>query len=198
MAADQRTRDLFQLSEVVTRLDDVLVMGLVKFKSKLIHTNKGGYPIMPSPQTLQNNVRLSNPDFDFVNKVSRIPLMVSRLKELQNYDGWIGIDTETSGLDPHRERVELIQIASEDYCLIVDLNLFRESEGRMVSWGQDGAQQLKSLLESNKTKVLQNAQFDLNFLRAEGVMWRITLRHHAGGPGDQQRRGAQERSRHVG
>lgn len=96
--------------------------------------------------------------------------MVSRLKQLQEFDGWLGVDTETSGLDPHRERVELIQIATDDYCLIVDLNLFREGEGREVSWGQDGAEQLRSVLESSKTKVLQNAQFDLNFLLAEGVV----------------------------
>jgi len=170
VAADQRTRNLFQLSEVVARLNDVLLMGLVKLQRKLIHTNKGGYPIMPSTQTLQNKRDLSNPDFDFVYKESQLHLMVSRLKQLQEFDGWLGVDTETSGLDPHRDQVELIQIASDDYCLIVDLNLFREDEGREVSWGQDGALQLKSVLSSSKTKVLQNAQFDLNFLAAEGVV----------------------------
>ena len=132
---------------------------------------------MPSTQAIQNKKDLSNPDFDFVYKESQIPFMVSRLKELAQYEGWLGVDTETSGLDPHRDRVELIQIASEDYCLIVDLNLFRAEESgvtrvtpRAVSWEQDGAMQLKALLESSKTKVLQNAQFDLNFLAAEGVV----------------------------
>ena len=132
---------------------------------------------MPSAQTIQTKKDLSNPDFDFVYKESQIPFMVSRLKELAQYEGWLGVDTETSGLDPHQNRVELIQIASEDYCLIVDLNLFRAEESgvtrvtpRAVSWEQDGAKQLKALLESSKTKVLQNAQFDLNFLAAEGVV----------------------------
>ena len=132
---------------------------------------------MPSAQTIQTKKDLSNPDFDFVYKESQIPFMVSRLKELAQYEGWLGVDTETSGLDPHRDRVELIQIASDDYCLIVDLNLFREGEScvtrvtqRAVSWERDGAKHLKALLESSKTKVLQNAQFDLNFLAAEGVV----------------------------
>ena len=132
---------------------------------------------MPSSQTIQNKQVLSNPDFDFVYKESQIPFMISRLNELVDQGGWLGVDTETSGLDPHRDRVELIQIASEDYCLIVDLNLFRAEEStvtrvtlRAVSWERDGAKQLKALLESSKTKVLQNAQFDLNFLRAEGVV----------------------------
>ena len=97
--------------------------------------------------------------------------MVQRVRELEDYDGWIGVDTETSGLDPHRNQVELIQIASADYCLIVDLNLFRRVPGeRHVSWGKLGATQLERLLESRKTKVLQNAQFDLNFLLAEGIV----------------------------
>ena len=126
---------------------------------------------MPSSQTLQNNLHLSNPDFDFIYKESQIPFMVQRVRELEDYDGWIGVDTETSGLDPHRNQVELIQIASADYCLIVDLNLFRRVPGeRHVSWGKLGATQLERLLESRKTKVLQNAQFDLNFLLAEGIV----------------------------
>ena len=122
---------------------------------------------MPSSQTIQNKRDLSNPDYDFIYKESQLHFMVTRLKELQEFNGWLGVDTETSGLDPHRDRVELIQIASDDYCLIVDLNLFRKGEERQVNWDQ--AFRLKALLESGKTKVLQNAQFDLNFLRAEGV-----------------------------
>jgi len=42
VTADQRTGDLFQLSEVITRLDDVLLMGLMKFKSKLVHFKPSG------------------------------------------------------------------------------------------------------------------------------------------------------------
>ena len=124
---------------------------------------------MPRLQTLQNKRDLSNPDYDFIYKESQLHFMVTRLEELEKFDGWLGVDTETSGLDPHRDRVELIQIASDDYCLIVDLNLFRKGEERQVNWDQAQAFPLKALLESRKTKVLQNAQFDLNFLRAEGV-----------------------------
>ncbi|MDG2292570.1 MAG: hypothetical protein P8L37_07910, partial [Phycisphaerales bacterium] len=97
--------------------------------------------------------------------------MVTRIHELEDSEGWLGVDTETSGLDPHRNQVELIQIASVNYCLIVDLNLFRRvPTERKVSWGKTGALQLRRLLESRKTKVLQNAQFDLNFCAAEGVI----------------------------
>lgn len=125
---------------------------------------------MPSSQTLQNKLHLSNPDFDFVYKESQMHILSRKCLELQLHDGWLGVDTETSGLDPHRDRVELIQIATEDYCLIVDLNLFRFSDSREVNWEYRAAQGLKDILECAKTKVLQNAQFDLNFLRAEGVV----------------------------
>ena len=87
---------------------------------------------MPSTQTIQTKKDLSNPDFDFVYKESQMDFLMKRCMELQLHDGWLGIDTETSGLDPHRDRVELIQIASDDYCLIVDLNLFRFSDSRKV------------------------------------------------------------------
>lgn len=125
---------------------------------------------MPSTQTLQNKLHLSNPDFDFIYKESQMHLLIKRCMELQLHDGWIGVDTETSGLDPHRDRVELIQIATDDYCLIVDLNLFRFSDSREVNWEYRAASCLKGTLECSKTKVLQNAQFDINFLAAEGVV----------------------------
>ena len=125
---------------------------------------------MPSAQTIQTKKDLSNPDFDFVYKESQMDFLMKRCMELQLHDGWLGIDTETSGLDPHRDRVELIQIASDDYCLIVDLNLFRFSDSRKVDWEYRAASCLKGTLECSKTKVLQNAQFDLNFLAAEGVV----------------------------
>ena len=44
VAARQRTRNLFQLPEVVARLDDVLLMGLVELQRKLIHTNQKRLP----------------------------------------------------------------------------------------------------------------------------------------------------------
>ena len=170
MAADQRARDLFQLPEVVALLNDVLLMDLVELERKLIHSNQSGYPIMPSAQTLQTKFDLSNPDFDFVYKESQMDIIIRRCMELQLHDGWLGVDTETSGLDPHRDRVELIQIATADFCLIVDLNLFRFSDSREVDWEYRAANCLKGTLECSKTKVLQNAQFDLNFLLAEGVV----------------------------
>lgn len=82
----------------------------------------------------------------------------------------IGVDTETTGLDPLENRVRLISVGAGELALVVDLNAFREGDRRQVDWGQDGLRELKALLEGCCPKVLQNAAFDLNFLRGEGVV----------------------------
>ena len=82
----------------------------------------------------------------------------------------IGVDTETTGLDPHENQVRLVQIASRDRALLVDLDGWRTSGQRQVDWEQPGLHELGALLRSAKPKVLQNASFDLNFLRGEGVV----------------------------
>ena len=124
---------------------------------------------MPSSKTLQLVKDLQNPDFDYIHKVSQLKFMETRLEELTAHEGPLGVDTETTGLHPHRDRVELIQIATSDYCLIIDLNLFREEGLRAIDWDVPKAALIKALLESRKGKIFQNAQFDLNFLRAEGI-----------------------------
>ena len=123
---------------------------------------------MPSLETLDHIKALQNVDFDFVRRGSAA-LLRQRITELVESDGPLGIDTETTGLDPLVNQVRLVQVASKDYVLIVDLDGWREEGKRDVSWDSPGLAELKALLESSKPKVLQNAAFDLNFLAAEGV-----------------------------
>jgi len=82
----------------------------------------------------------------------------------------IGVDTETTGLDPHENQVRLVQIASRDRALLVDLGGWRTEVQRQVDWSQPGLYELGVLLRGAKPKVLQNAPFDLNFLRGEGIV----------------------------
>ena len=82
----------------------------------------------------------------------------------------LGVDTETTGLDPHANRVRLIQVASKESVLIVDLDGFRRGESRYVDWYAPGLRELAELLEGPKLKVLQNAAFDLNFLMGEDIV----------------------------
>lgn len=87
----------------------------------------------------------------------------------------IGVDTETLGLDPFKDRVRLVQLATSDYCIIVDLDGWRSKDDngsvvREVPWGKPGLEELKYILEGNRPKVLQNAAFDLVMLRVEGLL----------------------------
>ena len=138
---------------------------------------------MPSAKSIKNQKDLLNADFDYFYKPSQIGMLKTRIKQLE-LAPFLAIDCETmstdyknrksDALDPHRGRVRLVQIGIEDYALLVDLNLFRPTEERGVNWDQDGAMQLKRLLEGDQMKSGQSFQFDINFLRGEGV--------HLGGP----------------
>jgi DNA polymerase I-like protein with 3'-5' exonuclease and polymerase domains len=92
------------------------------------------------------------------------------LKRMVSTNKCLGVDTETTGLDPLVNQVRLIQIGSADFALIVDLDGWRRPGERAVPWKSPGLRELKSYLESGAPKVLQNAAFDLNFLGGEGVV----------------------------
>ena len=71
----------------------------------------------------------------------------------------IGVDTETTGLDPHTERLRLVQLAVHEKPVVV-LDVFRADDEDM--------QVLAEILSNSSVKIFQNAKFDINFLRASG------------------------------
>ena len=111
---------------------------------------------------------LEDVDFDLIRNGHSSALLKRRLTELAESGAPLGIDTETTGLDPLVNQVRLVQVASKDYALIVDLDSWRKEGEREVRQHSPGLAQLKALLESS-IQVIQNAAFDLNFLAAEGV-----------------------------
>lgn len=124
---------------------------------------------MPSTETLAHIQTLENVDFDFIRGPQAASLLKRRVTELGEAEGPLGIDTETTGLDPLANRVRLIQVASCDYALVVDVEGWRTEGERQLPWDAPGLRELKALLEGPQKKVLQNAAFDLNFLAGEGV-----------------------------
>lgn len=72
----------------------------------------------------------------------------------------MGVDTETTGLDPHMDKVRLLQLAVDGGpTVIVDcFELLPE-----------GGPLLRTLLSTKSVKIFQNAKFDLQFLRAAGI-----------------------------
>jgi DNA polymerase I-like protein with 3'-5' exonuclease and polymerase domains len=74
----------------------------------------------------------------------------------------IGLDTETTELDPYYGRLRLIQLASPDGVYIVDLDAF----GPHVDAGNPAFAPLRDLLAALRPiKILHNAKFDAKFIK---------------------------------
>lgn len=73
----------------------------------------------------------------------------------------VGIDSETTGLDPLADKIRLLQLAGEglDRAFVIDVSRLNECDLAVV----------KTFLEGDQVKVLHNAKFDLKFLRQMGV-----------------------------
>ena len=70
----------------------------------------------------------------------------------------VGLDTETTGLDPHRDRLRLLQLATPERVWVMD------------AWQVGALDPLGQLLaDASILKILHNAAFDLKFLRAAGL-----------------------------
>ena len=90
--------------------------------------------------------------YEFVEDGQRL---VEILKPLQTCPV-IAVDTETTGLDPLKDKIRLIQIAAKNYPVII-IDLFKISREMLAP--------LVELFQGAPIKVLQNAKFDLKFLQ---------------------------------
>ncbi|MDQ3666419.1 MAG: DNA polymerase [Acidobacteriota bacterium] len=77
----------------------------------------------------------------------------------------IGLDTETTELDPYTGRLRLIQLAAPDGVSIIDLDAFAKgSNGGLAN--NEALLPLKRLLEAPRPiKIAHNAKFDAKFLK---------------------------------
>ncbi|HJT28552.1 MAG TPA: DNA polymerase [Pyrinomonadaceae bacterium] len=70
----------------------------------------------------------------------------------------VGLDTETTDLDPYTSRLRLIQLATTDRVYIVDFDHFAN--------GHEGLAPLRRLLEAPRPiKIAHNAKFDAKFIK---------------------------------
>jgi DNA polymerase I-like protein with 3'-5' exonuclease and polymerase domains len=70
----------------------------------------------------------------------------------------LAVDTETTGLDPLKDYVRLIQFALPDRVIVVDA-------------GQVPVQRLAPVFTASHVLAFHNAKFDLKFLRTAGLPW---------------------------
>jgi DNA polymerase-1 len=74
----------------------------------------------------------------------------------------IGLDTETTDLDPYLARLRLIQLATADGVYIIDLNHFADADMKQ----SEGLAPLRRLMSSPRPiKIAHNAKFDAKFIK---------------------------------
>ena len=74
----------------------------------------------------------------------------------------IGVDTETTDLDPYLARLRLIQLATSDGVFIVDVNQFANED---LKHGEALAPLRRLLTAPRPIKIAHNAKFDAKFLK---------------------------------
>jgi ribonuclease D len=106
--------------------------------------------------------RLRFARFDKVQEAMTVRLHRGDLPDLSRYTGAVAIDTETMGLDPHRDRLCVVQLSNGD----------GSADVVQIPKGHTDAPNLKALLADPKlTKIFHFARFDIAALyHALGVM----------------------------
>jgi DNA polymerase I-like protein with 3'-5' exonuclease and polymerase domains len=99
-----------------------------------------------------------NKSYQIVNTAEDLRLAVN---ELSNRVA-IGLDTETTELDPYLGRLRLIQLAAPDAVYIVDLNRFADGD---LKQGEALAPLRQLLTSPRPIKIAHNAKFDAKFLK---------------------------------
>ncbi|HEX8652331.1 MAG TPA: DNA polymerase [Pyrinomonadaceae bacterium] len=83
------------------------------------------------------------------------------VEELSHHQA-IGLDTETTNLDPYRGRLRLVQLAAPDGVRIIDLNRFNDDEPRE----SETLAPLRELLKALRpVKIAHNAKFDAKWIK---------------------------------
>lgn len=98
-------------------------------------------------------------------KIIRTADELRRAAETLSKQSAIGLDTETTELDPYTGRLRLIQLAALDGVNIIDLDAFANGgNGELAS--KEALLPLKRLLEAARPiKIAHNAKFDAKFLK---------------------------------
>src|SRR5258706_7152158 len=99
-----------------------------------------------------------NTQYQLVKTTEELRRAVDALSKAQV----IGLDTETTDLDPYLSRLRLIQLASSDGVFIVDVNRFADTDLKRG----DALAPLRQLFSSPRPiKIAHNAKFDAKFIK---------------------------------
>lgn len=92
-------------------------------------------------------------EYELITRADKIPALLERI----SHASAVGLDTETTGLDPHTSKIRLLQLSFPGKNVLLDLfELPSESLKPVFSFLENPA----------LTKVVHNAKFDAKFLRS--------------------------------
>ena len=95
----------------------------------------------------------------------------------------IGLDTETTDLDPYNSRLRLIQLATPNLVYIIDLDGFTPDANGQLKQHEALAPLQHLLAAPRPIKIAHNAKFDAKFIKHNlGVDLGGLFRHFAGEP----------------
>jgi DNA polymerase I-like protein with 3'-5' exonuclease and polymerase domains len=95
-------------------------------------------------------------------EVIKTPHDLSRAIETLTHQPVVGLDTETTDLDPYTSRLRLIQLAAPDKVYIFDLDAFRNGDFLKT----EALAPLRHLLEAQRPiKIAHNSKFDAKFIK---------------------------------
>ena len=95
-------------------------------------------------------------------EVIKNPQDLRRAIDILSSQPALGLDTETTDLDPFTSRLRLIQLAAPDKVFIVDLNAFGRND---LSEREDLAPLRQLLAAQRPIKIAHNAKFDAKFIK---------------------------------
>jgi len=95
-------------------------------------------------------------------EVIKNPQDLRRAIDILSSQPALGLDTETTDLDPFTSRLRLIQLAAPDKVFIVDLNAFGRND---VSEREELAPLRQLLAAPRPIKIAHNAKFDAKFIK---------------------------------
>jgi len=99
-----------------------------------------------------------NTQYEVITDVEALRRAVDQLSSKQA----IGLDTETTELDPYLARLRLIQIATNDGVYIIDVNHFSNGDMRQ----SETLEPLRQLLAAPRPiKIAHNSKFDAKFIK---------------------------------
>lgn len=114
-----------------------------------------GEPLIPRRNKRDNLAQVTTSPMDSFTLVRNCDQLRSACESLDRYEA-IGLDCETTDLDPHKGRLRLTQLSNDSHTYIVDHDRFE---------GACGYQSLKQLLEAPKPRTIaHNGKFDQKWL----------------------------------